>query len=460
MSDKSTSTLTLEQRMDRLPITRTHVKVYLGHGFGQLFDGYDVTIIGVALAAMIPALHLNFADVGYVSLANNIGLLLGALLFGTIADYIGRKDAFQVTVLIFGIGSALTALSSNLTQLIAVRLFTGFGLGGELPLVFSIIGEWTPKNHRGKMLVITGSLFGIGISTATGVAAFLFPTYGWQIGFWIGAIPAVLFFVIRFFIPDSPRSLIARGKAKEAQRLIEKIEKHAGLAPTPKALYFAPPPKKKVKWTTLFSTRYRRTTIAIWCALFLMFWSYWGLTFLFPSMLSNVLGFTLKDALYLIFLGSLPSLVYSPFMGWLWDWLGRKTMLTIYMIAMGISIILIPFAAGIFISMLALQFVTQFGSGGVSGLQLYTSELYDTDVRSTGTGAANALGRFATAISPAIGGLMLAAKWPVMQVTLVLGIPALLAFPFLMLTKETKRQSLESVSRKQDELQKVLEVGQ
>jgi len=445
--------------MDRLPITRTHVKVYLGHGFGQLFDGYDFVILSVALAAMIPALHINFADVGYIALANNIGLLLGALLFGTIADYIGRKNAFQMTILIFGIGSALTAMSTTLTQLIAVRLFTGFGLGGELPLVFSIIGEWTPKNHRGKMLVITGSLFGIGISMATAVAAFLYPVYGWQVGFWIGSIPAALFFVIRFAIPDSPRSLIARGKAEEAQRIIERMEKYAGLVYAGKALYFSPPPKKKVKWSTLFTTRYRRTTLAIWCAVFLMFWSYYGLTFLLPSMLSNMLGFTLKDALYLIFLGSVPSLVYSPFMGWLWDWFGRKVMLTIYMIAMGISIILIPFAAGLFIPLLALQCVTQFGSGGVSGLQLYTSELYDTDVRATGTGAANALGRFATAMAPFIGGLMLAAKWPVMQVMLMLGIPALCAFPFLFLTKETKHQSLEAVSRQKDELQKVVEVG-
>jgi putative MFS transporter len=451
--------LTLEERMDRLPITRTHLAVYSGQGLGQVFDGYDVTIIGLAFAALIPALHLNFNDVGIISLSNNLGLFFGAILFGTIADYIGRKDAFQVTILIFGIGSALSALCTNTWELVIVRFVTGFGLGGEVPLVYSIMGEWTPKKHRGKILVIVGQLFATGIFLATAVASYLYPVYGWQIGFWIGAIPAVLFFVVRFFIPDSPRALIVRGKADEAQRVIERMEKLAGLEPAGKAVYLEPPPKPKVRLSALFTKRYRRTTVGIWASLFMIYWSQWGLNFLLAAMLSTVLGFKQQEALFMLFVINLPHLFYGWFMGWFWDWFGRRVMNAIYMIVMGVSTILIPLGAGEWWLMATFLLLQRFGQGCVSGVQLYAAELYDTDVRGSATGAANALGRFATAIAPLVGGMMLAAKLPISWVMWMLGLPPVVGIVFLLLTKETKLVSLESVARTKEELDKVKEIG-
>jgi len=176
-------------------------------------------------------------------------------------------------------------------------------------------------------------------------------------------------------------------------------------------------------------------------------------------MLSTVLGFKQQEALFMLFVINLPHLFYGWFMGWFWDWFGRRVMNAIYMIVMGVSTILIPLGAGEWWLMATFLLLQRFGQGCVSGVQLYAAELYDTDVRGSATGAANALGRFATAIAPLVGGMMLAAKLPISWVMWMLGLPPVVGIVFLLLTKETKLVSLESVARTKEELDKVKEIG-
>ena len=220
-------------RLDRLPWGRFHTRVVVALGITWVLDGLEVTIAGAISGALkqSPSLHFSNADVGIASSAYLAGAVLGAIFFGWLTDRLGRKRLFFITLAVYLVATAATAFSWNFASFVLFRLFTGAGIGGEYTAINSTIQELIPARYRGWTdLVINGS-FWIGAAFgAAGSIVLLDPKLfdldlGWRLAFFIGAALGLVIFVMRFWIPESPRWLMIHGQPTEAQAIIAKIDR-------------------------------------------------------------------------------------------------------------------------------------------------------------------------------------------------------------------------------------------
>jgi MFS family permease len=219
-------------RLDRLPWSRFHTHVVVALGITWILDGLEVTLAGSVAGALkaSPVLHLDNAEVGLAASAYLTGAVLGALFFGWLTDRLGRKKLFFITLGVYLVATAATALSWSFWSFALFRFLTGAGIGGEYSAINSTIQELIPARVRGwNDLVVNGSFW---IGAALGAIgaivmldpAWLDPEYGWRLCFGIGAALALVIFLMRMWLPESPRWLMTHGYAAEAERVVASIE--------------------------------------------------------------------------------------------------------------------------------------------------------------------------------------------------------------------------------------------
>jgi MFS transporter, AAHS family, 4-hydroxybenzoate transporter len=178
-----------------------------------MFDGYDTQGIGYVAPVMARDLGFAPAELGPVFSASFFGLMLGAVVFGMIADKIGRKQAILWPIVIFGVFSLLTPMGHSVQSLVILRALAGFGLGGTLPNVTAYVLEYSPRRMRSVLVNGTGAVFAIGSIAGGALANVLIPTLGWQSTFYIGGVVPLLFtLVVALWMPESVRYLLLSGK--------------------------------------------------------------------------------------------------------------------------------------------------------------------------------------------------------------------------------------------------------
>ena len=224
-------------RLDALPWTRFHTLVVVALGITWILDGLEVTLAGAVSGALkeSPALRLTDAQVGLSASAYLAGAVLGALLFGWLADRYGRKRLFFVTLGVYIVGTAMSAFSNDFAFFALSRFVTGAGIGGEYSAINSAIQELIPARHRGRTdLAINGSFwlgaaFGAAGSTLLLAPGFLPPDMGWRVAFGSGAVLGLGILFLRRMLPESPRWLLLHGRGAEAEAIVEEVEREAGV---------------------------------------------------------------------------------------------------------------------------------------------------------------------------------------------------------------------------------------
>lgn len=222
----------ISARLDRLPWGRFHTLVVAALGITWILDGLEVTLAGSLASALrqSPALQLTSVEVGLAGSAYIAGAVLGALFFGWLTDRLGRKKLFFITVAVYAAATMATAFSWNFLSFALFRFLTGAGIGGEYSAINSTIQELIPARVRGWTdLVINGS-FWIGAAIgAAGSIVLLNPTvidpeFGWRLAFFIGGVLGVFIFLMRMWLPESPRWLIIHGRPEQAEAIVAGIE--------------------------------------------------------------------------------------------------------------------------------------------------------------------------------------------------------------------------------------------
>ncbi len=219
-------------RLDRLPWSRFHWLVVTALGITWILDGLEVTLVGSLSGAIAnsPELHLNAAAIGVAASFYLVGAVLGALFFGWLADRLGRKRLFSITLLVYLVATVLTGLSWDFRSFALFRFATGTGIGGEYAAVNSAIQELIPARYRGYTdLVINGSFWvGAALGAAGALVALdprLVPSaLGWRVAFVIGGGLAAIILALRRFLPESPRWLMTHGRSQDAARIVGEIE--------------------------------------------------------------------------------------------------------------------------------------------------------------------------------------------------------------------------------------------
>ena len=219
----------LLQRLEALPMGSFHYKLLFITGLGWLFDAMDTGIIGFVLPVLGKEWGLAATQMGAIGSIGLVGMAIGAVIAGSIADRFGRKTVFSATVIMYSIATGLCAISWSYESLLLFRFFVGFGLGGELPVAATLMSEYAPTNLRGRFIVLLESFWGVGWICAACIAYLFIPVYGWHYAFLIGALPAIYVFFIRLHMPESVRYLLSKGRVAEAQKIVSDLENKLGV---------------------------------------------------------------------------------------------------------------------------------------------------------------------------------------------------------------------------------------
>src|ERR1700741_3182310 len=212
-------------RLDRLPLSSFHYRIFSLGGAGMFFDGYDLYVAGGVLASAIQTKfstlpqNLQFISVTFV------GMTIGALITGFVGDKYGRRFTYQINLLVFGLASLAAAFAQDMTQLIVCRFVQGLGLGAEIVVGYSTMTEFVPPKTRGRWLAFMAFIVVAGFPVTAILGYLIIPNFGWRPMFIIAGIGSLIVWYLRKNLPESPRWLEAQGRTTEAEALMQAIEK-------------------------------------------------------------------------------------------------------------------------------------------------------------------------------------------------------------------------------------------
>lgn len=409
-------------RLDALPFTKKHRKLLVGSGVGWALDAMDVGLISFVLAQLAVTWQLGSAELSWIASAGFIGMAVGASLGGLLADRLGRRQVFAITLLVFGIATGAAALSWSLGVLIVLRFIVGLGLGAELPVASTYMSEFAPPRIRGRIIVLLEAFWAVGWTVAALIGYFIVPLSdnGWRWALAIGAVPAIYAVIVRFAMPESVRFLESRGRTEEAEATVRQFEESAGItdavASVPAATSAfehgsvaaeagdaAGPPHPRLtarqQVAALWAVPHRLQTLALWVVWFCVNFSYYGAFVWLPSILVAS-GFSLVKSFeytLIITLAQLPGYLVAAYLVEKW---GRNKTLAVFLTGSAVSAVLFGLAGLEWQVIGAGMLLSFFNLGAWGALYAVTPELYPTELRATGSGWAAGIGRIASIIAP------------------------------------------------------------
>ncbi|PDX93840.1 MFS transporter [Bacillus thuringiensis] len=382
-------------------------------GLGWLFDAMDVGMLSFVMVALQKDWGLSTPEMGWIGSINSIGMAVGALIFGILSDKIGRKSVFIITLLLFSIGSGLTALTTTLAMFLVLRFLIGMGLGGELPVASTLVSESVEAHERGKIVVLLESFWAGGWLIAALISYFVIPKYGWEVAMVLSAIPALYALYLRWNLPDSPR--------------FQKVEKRPSVIENIKSVW---------------SGEYRKATIMLWILWFCVVFSYYGMFLWLPSVMV-LKGFSLIKSFQYVLIMTLAQLPGYFTAAWLIERLGRKFVLVTYLIGTACSAYLFGVADSLTVLIVAGMLLSFFNLGAWGALYAYTPEQYPTVIRGTGAGMAAAFGRIGGILGPLLVGYLVASEASLSLIfTIFCGSILIGVFAVVILGQETKQREL------------------
>lgn len=390
-------------------------------GVGWMFDAMDVGILSFVIAALAIDWSLTPSQMGWIGSVNSIGMAVGALTFGVLADKIGRKAVFMWTLILFSVASGLSAFTTTLTLFLVLRFFVGMGLGGELPVASTLVAESVAAKERGRVVVLLESFWAGGWLIAAIISYFVIPATfwpieGWRVALLLTALPAFYAIYIRMKLPDSPQ-FTAKAASKK-RSIIQNI-------------------------TEVWARPYARSTFVLWVLWFTVVFSYYGMFLWLPSVMVSK-GFDLITSFKYVLMMTLAQLPGYFTAAWFIEKFGRKFVLVTYLIGTAASAYVFGNADTVTMLLISGMLLSFFNLGAWGALYAYSPEQYPAIIRGTGTGMAAAVGRVGGIFGPLLVGSLVAKGIAIGTVfaifcgALLIGVAAV-----LFLGKETKQIELD-----------------
>lgn len=448
---------------------RVQGKIFLIGGLGYMFDAWDVALNGFLTPLVGTDFGLSAGGKGLVATANLIGMAVGAVAWGTVADRIGRKRAFSITLLLFAFFSVLAAISPNIEVFLVLRFLAGVGLGGCIPVDYAIVSEFSPRRQRGRVLSAMDGWWPIGTTLAGASATLLLPVSGnWRWMLVLMILPALLLFWARRGVPESPLYLVRKGREAEARLVINDLVARTGAKPEP---YRIPPPvvedtrgrglfaavdQLRRVWT--FNPRITGVAWALFVSVMLVYYAAlsWMPSILRAQGFGEIAAFgstTLMNALGVLGVAIAILLV---------DRVGRKRIIAVAGPLTAVTLVIFSLVLGS--AGAAVAAIAAFGLFSlvvIPVMYAYVSELYPTELRASGFGWASSASRAVTGFAPLLFGSVL---WPVLGLPLtftLLGVLVVAAVLFMLFAApETRGRELDRITTEAEPAAPVLEVNQ
>lgn len=412
-----------EARLENQPIGALQIRVALLCMLAQLFDGFDITSISMAVPALIRAWHQPGAAFANTFVMSSVGIMIGALGSGPIGDRVGRKPVMIGALLILGLSSLASTQAGAISELVVYRLFTGIGIGAVMPVTVALTGDYIPNRLRAAaiMIVFTGSPLGGFLGKQ--LVAQLLPIYGWTVIFWIGGLlPILLIPAMLLWLPESPRFLLAKGRLSDSGRqLIARLGLDSNATTESVDVVRGNPV------AGLFAGGLGPTTILIWLLFFANLMSLYLVSYWMPTVLS-LSGLSPADAVAASSYSDAGPLISIFMVVPLSARFGPPAVLT----AMLFTGILSVAALGVLtlphlVLLLVLFLIGACTVGSQTGMNGFVGALYPARIRNTGMGWALGVGRLGGIAGPWVGGYLLGLGWPPRQIFLVTCLTAGLA---------------------------------
>jgi putative MFS transporter len=447
---------TISARVERLPVSAWYRRMMMIVGTAGFFDAFDALTIAFVLPVLIGMWQINPGEVGALISIGYVGQLIGAIGFSWAAETYGRQRVLRWTIAIIGLLSIACASAWSYQSLFWFRFIQGLGLGAEVPIAATYMNEFTRAELRGRLVVLFQSIFAFGVMVTALVSIWVVPHLGWHWMFIIGAFPAVLAMWLRRLVPESPRWLAARGRLREADATLGKIEAIVtadGTKPLPPLPTNIPKiVKNKASWLDLFRGGYLRRTLTAWGMAFATSIVGYGLLAWLPTIYRTVYHLPIDQNLRYSFISYLVGLFGALSGVFLIDRFGRRPCYIISFLGGGLPLLvlwwlgraaLVPAETVATISSVSLFFMSIL----LASIYVYMPEIYPTRMRALGSGTASAWMRVASIVGPVIVGMILgqAGVGVVFLFFAVTGLAgALIVFLFAI---ETKGKILEEIAR-------------
>lgn len=443
-------------RLERLPMTSYQRGLFGIIATAWFFDSMDLGMMTFMLGTIKTEFGLSATQTGLLASSSFLGMFLGAAIAGLLADKFGRKPVFQVSMIFWGVGSLMCGLSNDVDTLMLWRIVLGFGMGMEFPIGLSMVSEMVPAKSRGRYVAVLEGFWPLGFIAAGITAYFCLPLIGWRGIFIALAVPAVFVFIVRRYVPESPRWLEDSGRLAEAETVTTGFERRvmaaAGLSslPAPAVTAAAAPVDRRALFGELWHGVYAKRTVMLWVLWLFALLGYYGLTTWLGALLQQAGYAVTKSVLYtvLISLAGIPGFIFSA---WLLEAWGRKPTCVLMLLGSAVAAYFYGQAAStqapVAYLITAGLFMQFFLFGMWSVLYAYTPELYPTRSRATGAGFASSVGRIGSLLGPYIVGVLLPITGQAGIFTLGAASFCIAAAVVALLGVETRGRSLEELSR-------------
>jgi len=450
----SSTTETISARLERLPMSRWHIKARVIVGAVTFFDGFDQLMIAYSLPVLIPKWNLTPASVAWVIAIGGIGMLVGALGGGWLADRVGRLNVIIGSLALYAVMSLGMAFTDSLMLFLMFRFVQGIGLGAEVPVAATYIGEITKAHNRGRFVLLYEVIFPIGLVASAIVSAWVVPRFGYEILFALGAVPVLLLPAL-FKLPESPRWLASRGMHDEAEAAMSRIEteitdRYGKTLPEPEPVAPIVADTTRGRFREAFQGIYLRRTLmlaAIWgCAYFVNY----GIAAWLPTLYSTVFDVGVDTALHYSIFTTVAGLVGCLIVAFLIDNLGRRICITASMVlCAALLFLLAATGTGSATSVLLWSAGAALFVFAVNmALYVYTAELYPTRMRAIGCAIGGAAGRLGIIVGPLVVGGIMGAGGTLALVFGTFGAVALVGAVVVgLFAVETREKTLEEISQ-------------
>jgi putative MFS transporter len=407
----------ISSRIESWPFSNYHRRLLVIGGLGYSFDAMDAAVLAFILPVLRAQWSLTSVQTGVLGSATYIGFFFGALLAGALGDLIGRRRVMMVALAIYSVASLVSAMTHVWPAFLVARIVAGLGTGAESAIIAPYLAEFVARRYRGTFVGSLAGFFSFGFVAAAVLGYLIVPATpdGWRIVLVLTALPVVMLLWWPRVLPESPRWLESRGRHDEALAIVGKIEREllaAGYTLDQADLdSHAIASQREAFCKGSFVGNFKALWIGKQARVTAMTWAMWlAITFSYYSFFTWIPGLLMQHGMTItksfsyslaIYIAQVPGYFSAA---WLNEKIGRQTTIASYMVLGGAAAMIMTMTRtneAIMVAGICLSF---FMNGTYAGVYAYTSEVFPTAIRTTGTGIASAVGRVGAIVSPILVG--------------------------------------------------------
>ncbi|SEL97472.1 aromatic acid/H+ symport family MFS transporter [Acinetobacter sp. DSM 11652] len=440
----SQQAMNVNKIIDHAKFTPFHFNVVAWCLLIILFDGYDLAINGVVLPLLMDEWGLSAVQAGMLASTALAGMMFGAMIFGSLADKIGRKKVIMICIILFSGLTFAGGFASNPTEFGILRFLAGLGIGGVMPNLVALTSEYAPQKMRSTLVTTMFSGYAVGGVMAALLGSWFTPSFGWEIMFFIAGIPLLLLPIIWKFLPESLTFIVKENRQEEARQIVAKIE-----------------PKVKVEKDTTFEldqvdepesatvvSLFRRgravNTLLFWVAFFTCLLTMYALSSWLPKLMMAA-GYSMDNSLMFMMVMNVGAVVGIVGGGILADRYHLKPVLMFLGLMGAIVMSLMGFQSNMLLLYILVFLAGAASIGSQMLLYSYVAQYYPLAVRSTGIGWSSAIGRMGAIVGPILIGGLLGMNLPAHFNFMAVGLPVLItAIAVALIMNESESEKIGS----------------